>query len=57
MSLRFAWAGSATELASDSAVITLVDELDRPDTNATGEGSLAEIAEARGDAYIDSSLG
>ncbi|MFH4734902.1 phage terminase large subunit family protein [Vibrio diabolicus] len=57
VSLRFAWAGSATELASDSAVITLVDELDRPDTNATGEGSLAEIAEARGDAYIDSKLG
>lgn len=57
VSLRFAWAGSATELASDSAVITLVDELDRPDANATGEGSLAEIAEARGDAYIDSKLG
>ncbi|HGS4859049.1 TPA: terminase gpA endonuclease subunit [Vibrio cholerae] len=57
VSLRFAWAGSATELASDSAVITLVDELDRPDANATGEGSLSEIAEARGDAYIDSKLG
>lgn len=57
VSLRFAWAGSATELASDSAVITLVDELDRPDANATGEGSLDEIAEARGDAYADSKLG
>ncbi|MGI2098995.1 terminase gpA endonuclease subunit [Shewanella glacialipiscicola] len=57
VSLRFAWAGSATELASDSAVITLVDELDRPDENATGEGDLAEIAEARGDAYTDSKLG
>lgn len=57
VSLRFAWAGSATELASDSAVITLVDELDRPDENATGEGSLDEIAEARGDAYTDSKLG
>lgn len=55
--LRFAWAGSATELASDSAVITLVDELDRPDENSTGEGSLVEIAEARGDAYTDSKLG
>jgi phage terminase large subunit GpA-like protein len=57
VSLRFAWAGSATELASDSAVITLVDELDRPPENATGEGSLEEIAEARGDAYADSKLG
>ncbi len=57
VSLRFAWAGSATELASDSAVITLVDELDRPGENSTGEGDLAEIAEARGDAYTDSKLG
>ncbi|WP_371977422.1 terminase gpA endonuclease subunit [Enterovibrio norvegicus] len=57
VSLRFAWAGSATELASDSAVITLVDELDRPPENSTGEGDLAEIAEARGDAYTDSKLG
>jgi len=57
VSLRFAWAGSATELASDSAVITLVDELDRPAENSTGEGDLAEIAEARGDAYVDSKLG
>lgn len=57
VSLRFAWAGSATELASDSAVLTMVDELDRPDSNATGEGDLAEICEARGDAYADSKLG
>lgn len=57
VSLRFAWAGSATELASDSAVITLVDEVDRPDENSTGEGDLVEIAEARGDAYTDSKLG
>ncbi len=57
VSLRFAWAGSSTELASDSAVITLVDELDRPPENATGEGTLDEIAEARGDAFADSKLG
>ncbi len=57
VSLRFAWAGSATEMASDSAVLTLVDELDRPDENSTGEGTLAEVAEARGDAYTDSKLG
>ena len=57
VSLRFAWAGSATELASDSAWLTLVDELDRPRENATGEGDLTAIAEARGDAYSDSKLG
>ncbi len=57
VSLRLAWAGSATELASDSAALTLVDEIDRPDDNATGEGSLEEIAEARGDAYADSKVG
>ncbi len=55
--LRLAWAGSATELASDSAALTLVDEIDRPDENASGEGSLEEIAEARGDAYADSKTG
>lgn len=55
--LRLAWAGSATELASDSAALTLVDEIDRPDDNASGEGSLEEIAEARGDAYADSKTG
>lgn len=55
--LRLAWAGSATELASDSAILTLVDEIDRPDANASGEGSLEDIAEARGDAYADSKTG
>lgn len=55
--LRLAWAGSATELASDSAALTLVDEIDRPSENASGEGSLEEIAEARGDAYADSKTG
>lgn len=55
--LRLAWAGSATELASDSAALTLVDEIDRPEDNASGEGSLEEIAEARGDAYADSKTG
>lgn len=54
VNFRFAWAGSATELASDSAVITMVDEIDRPDSNASGEGDLVEIAEARGDAYASS---
>jgi len=55
--LRFAWAGSPAGIASDSAVISLVDELDRPDDNATGEGDLGDLVEARGDAFDDSKLG
>jgi phage terminase large subunit GpA-like protein len=55
--LRLAWAGSASELASDSASLTFVDEVDRPEKNATGEGDLIELAEARGDAYPNSKLG
>lgn len=56
ISLRLAWAGSASEVASDSAKYIFVDELDRPEKNATGEGDLMELAEARGDAYADSVL-
>lgn len=55
--LRFAWAGSPSEIASDSAALTLVDEIDRRDNNATGEGALEDIAEARGDAFADSKTG
>ena len=52
---RFAWAGSATELAADSAGLVLVDEVDR--IVNTGEGDTTEIIEARGDAYADSKVG
>lgn len=55
--LRLAWAGSASEVASDSAALTIIDEVDRPEKNATGEGDLVELAEARGDAYPNSKLG
>lgn len=55
--LRLAWAGSASEVASDSAALTFIDEVDRPEKNATGEGDLVELAEARGDAYPNSKLG
>lgn len=52
VSLRLAWAGSATELASDSAVLVLVDEIDRmPDIK--GEGQVFELAEARTSTYAD----
>jgi phage terminase large subunit GpA-like protein len=52
---RFAWAGSATELAADSAGLVMVDEVDR--IVNTGEGDTTEIIEARGDAYADSKIG
>jgi phage terminase large subunit GpA-like protein len=53
VSLRFAWAGSATELASDSAVLVLVDEVDRMTESAQGEGNVFELAEARTSTYPD----
>ncbi|WP_338325120.1 terminase gpA endonuclease subunit [Pseudomonas syringae] len=53
--LRFAWAGSPTELAADSAGLVLVDEVDR--IVNTKEGDTLEIIEARGDAYVDSKIG
>lgn len=52
---RFAWAGSPTELAADSAGLVMVDEVDR--IVNTGEGDTTEIIEARGDAYADSKVG
>ena len=57
VSLRFAWAGSATELASDSAAIGLVDELDRMEQDVKGEGSPVELTEARTSTYADGKLG
>ncbi|MDH1551008.1 terminase gpA endonuclease subunit [Pseudomonas juntendi] len=52
---RFAWAGSPTELAADSAGLVMVDEVDR--IVNTGEGDTTEVIEARGDAYPDSKIG
>lgn len=51
---RFAWAGSASELAADSAGLVLVDEVDR--IVNTSEGDTTEVIEARGDAYDDSKI-
>src|SRR5690606_19122428 len=53
VSVRLAWAGSATELASQDACIVEVDELDRMSANVEGEGSPFEIAEARTFTYPD----
>ena len=56
VSVRFGWAGSASELSSDAAQYIFVDELDRPDRNASGEGDIVELAEARGESYHNSKL-
>lgn len=45
--LGFAWAGSATELASHPAGLVLVDERDRMANDAGGEGDPVELATAR----------
>lgn len=50
VSLRLAWAGSATEMASQSAKIVLVDEFDRMDP-IPGEGNVLTLAEARNTNY------
>lgn len=57
VSLRLAWAGSATELASDSAALGLVDEVDRMDQDVKGEGSPVELTEARTSVYPDGKIG
>ncbi|WP_222937546.1 terminase gpA endonuclease subunit [Spartinivicinus ruber] len=51
---RFAWAGSPTELAADSAGLVLVDEVDR--IVNTNEGDTTTIIEARGDAFANSKV-
>jgi phage terminase large subunit GpA-like protein len=53
VTLRLAWAGSASELAADPAAIVLLDELDRMDMDVKGEGSPFEMAEARAFTYPD----
>jgi phage terminase large subunit GpA-like protein len=50
VSLRLAWAGSATELASQTAEIVLVDEFDRMEP-IPGEGDALTLAEARNSNY------
>lgn len=50
VSLRLAWAGSPTELASQSAKIVLIDEVDRMEPIA-GEGDPVTLAEGRNANY------
>jgi len=51
--IRFAWAGSATELAGEPARDVFVDERDRMDANVDGEGDPVELADARHSTYPD----
>lgn len=55
--LRMAWAGSATEMAADSAVLVFLDELDRMESSVKGEGDPLELAEARTGTYADGKVG
>lgn len=52
VSLRLAWAGSPTELASQSAKIVLVDEVDRMEP-IVGEGDPVTLSENRNANYSD----
>jgi phage terminase large subunit GpA-like protein len=53
VSFRLAWAGSATELASQEAGFVIVDERDRMPNDVGGEGDPVSIVEARIATYPD----
>jgi phage terminase large subunit GpA-like protein len=51
--VRLAWAGSATQLSSDSFGDVYVDEIDRMGVNIQGEGDPLAMAKARSFTYRD----
>lgn len=51
--LRLAWSGSPSELASDPACLVVVDEIDRMARSVRGEGSVIELADARHSTFPD----
>jgi len=53
VSVRLAWAGSATSLASDQAGDVYVDEYDKMSIGKGGEGDPFTLAKARADTYRD----
>ena len=55
--LGFAWAGSATEMASHPAGLILVDERDRMTGDVAGEGDPVIMAMARTKNYMDAKIG
>ena len=52
-SLRFAWAGSTTEIKADSASLVCVDEIDEIAIERSGQGSIIPLADARHKSYPD----
>ena len=57
IAFRMAWAGSAAELASDSAAVGFVDERDRMGESVKGEGDPVELMEARTSTFPDGKVG
>ena len=55
--LGFAWAGSATELASHPAGLVLLDERSRMGLDVGGEGDPVTLARARTKNYVDKKIG
>lgn len=53
VSVRLAWAGSATSLSSDQAGDVYVDEYDKMSIGRGGEGDPFTLAKARADTYRD----
>ncbi|WP_244424713.1 terminase gpA endonuclease subunit [Methylobacterium nodulans] len=53
VSVRLAWAGSATSLASDQAGDVYIDEYDKMLRGVRGEGDPFTLAKARADTYAD----
>lgn len=54
--LGFAWAGSATEMASHPVKFGCIDERDRMEASSGGEGDPVELIRARLETYVGSKL-
>lgn len=54
---RFGWAGSATQLAGESAAKVMVDERDRMENNVEKEGDPVEMADGRHETFADGQTG
>ena len=55
--LGFAWAGSATELASHPAGLIMVDERDRMNNDVSGEGDPVTLCKARAKNFSNKKIG
>lgn len=55
--LKFAWAGSATQLSGTTAGLVMVDEYDRMMANVKGEGDPLVLTKARGFTFRDRKYG